>query len=201
MKWNDKKVKRAALTAFEAAFAGAAPEAGRLIHNIHSTGVEPPPAPYTHRVCMSIHSEGKTCSDLGRVLVFNDPSSRRIPRRTRPMTRSWHGVQRRGSGELPPCPRPPLSPWVRPGRVCLPHHAPYCRPLPLEFHGIKRPVTECLLRPAPRGYLRLLSCTASHDVASIDCQVLHSGTAGALPTSPGQAGGSLSASTRTLIEA
>ena len=27
------------------------------------------------RVCMSIHTEGKSCSDLGRVLVLNDPAA------------------------------------------------------------------------------------------------------------------------------
>jgi hypothetical protein len=42
-----------------------------VAQNNHSTDVEsttPPP-----RVCMSIHPRGKSCSDLGRVLVLTDP--------------------------------------------------------------------------------------------------------------------------------
>jgi len=34
-----------------------------VIENTHSTDVESPPSPL--RVCMSIHAEGKSCSDLG----------------------------------------------------------------------------------------------------------------------------------------
>jgi hypothetical protein len=44
---------------------------------MHSTDVQsPPPPPYILRVCMSIHSEGKSCSDFVRVLGFNDPYMR-----------------------------------------------------------------------------------------------------------------------------
>jgi hypothetical protein len=39
----------------------------------HSTDFEPPAPPYSLWVCMSIHPEGESCSDLGRVLVLNDP--------------------------------------------------------------------------------------------------------------------------------
>ena len=41
------------------------------IENRHSNDVEyPAPAPL---LCMRIHSEGKSCSELGQVLVLNDP--------------------------------------------------------------------------------------------------------------------------------
>jgi hypothetical protein len=44
--------------------------------NKHSTDVEfPPPPPPPPRVCMSIHPESKSCSDLSRVLVRNDPAA------------------------------------------------------------------------------------------------------------------------------
>jgi hypothetical protein len=47
-------------------------EPGRGVHeNKRSTDVEfTPPPP---RLCMSIHPEGESCSDLGRLLVLNDP--------------------------------------------------------------------------------------------------------------------------------
>ena len=45
--------------------------------NKHPTGVESHPPP--SHVCMSIHPEGKSCSDLGRVLVLNDPSDWLLP--------------------------------------------------------------------------------------------------------------------------
>jgi len=44
-----------------------------VIQNQRSTDSEypaPPPG-----VCMSIHPEGKSCSDLGRVLDLNDPTA------------------------------------------------------------------------------------------------------------------------------
>ena len=47
-----------------------------VIENKHSTHVESPPPPYTPRVCMSIHPKGKSCSNLGRVRVLNDPAAR-----------------------------------------------------------------------------------------------------------------------------
>ena len=51
-------------------------ELGRgVIENKHSTDVKHPSSP--PRVCMNIHCEGKACSDLGRVLVLNDPRIRR----------------------------------------------------------------------------------------------------------------------------
>ena len=44
------------------------------VENKHSSDDgSPPPPPH---VCMSIHTEGKSCSDLGRVLVLNDPTAR-----------------------------------------------------------------------------------------------------------------------------
>ena len=46
-----------------------------LLRTKHSTDVESPPPP--PRVCMSIHPEGKSCSDLRGVLVLNDPPARR----------------------------------------------------------------------------------------------------------------------------
>jgi len=49
---------------------------GRGVHdNDHSTDVESPPPP-PPRVCMSVYPEIKACSDLGRVLVLNDPAVR-----------------------------------------------------------------------------------------------------------------------------
>jgi len=56
---------------------GAAPaaRAGRGdIKNKPSSDVESPPPP--PHVCMSIHNQGKSCSDLGREPVLNDPASR-----------------------------------------------------------------------------------------------------------------------------
>jgi len=44
-----------------------------FIKNRPSTDVESPPP----RVSMSIHTQGSSCSDLGRVLVLNDPPARR----------------------------------------------------------------------------------------------------------------------------
>jgi len=41
------------------------------VENEHSTDVESPLPP--PRVCMSIHFEERSCFDLGRVLVLNDP--------------------------------------------------------------------------------------------------------------------------------
>jgi len=41
-------------------------QARGVIENNHSTGVEPPPPPPpAPRVCMSVHPEGKSRSDLG----------------------------------------------------------------------------------------------------------------------------------------
>ena len=52
----------------------AAVEAGGVIKNMHSTDSGSlPPLP---RVCLSIISKGKSCSDLGRVLVLDDPPAR-----------------------------------------------------------------------------------------------------------------------------
>jgi hypothetical protein len=48
--------------------------AGGVIKKRHSADVEYPPHPPC--VCMSIHPELKPCSDLGRVLVLNDPPTR-----------------------------------------------------------------------------------------------------------------------------
>jgi hypothetical protein len=48
------------------------------IEILYSTGVEsPPPPPHTAHVCLKNHPEGELCSDLGSVLVFNDPPARR----------------------------------------------------------------------------------------------------------------------------
>jgi hypothetical protein len=41
---------------------------------MHSTYVESPPPP--QRVPTSIHTQGEPCSELGRVLVLNDPPAR-----------------------------------------------------------------------------------------------------------------------------
>lgn len=64
----------------------------RLLHlffgNQHSTDIESTPPPC---VLMSIHSEGKSCSDPGRILVLNDPTPwqrrRGWQRRQRPQQR------------------------------------------------------------------------------------------------------------------
>jgi len=45
-----------------------------VIQNKHSTDVESLPPP--PRVCMSTHADGKSCSNLGRLLVLNDPPAR-----------------------------------------------------------------------------------------------------------------------------
>jgi len=45
-----------------------------VIENKHSTNVEYPPLP--PRFCLSIHTQGKWCSDIGRVLVVNDAGGR-----------------------------------------------------------------------------------------------------------------------------
>jgi hypothetical protein len=53
-------------------------EAGRLLGTITQLDAKspPPPPPYTLRVCLSIHPEGKSYSDLIRVLALNvDPRS------------------------------------------------------------------------------------------------------------------------------
>jgi len=47
-----------------------------FVENKHSTDVDYPPSlPCIPRVCTRIHPEGKSCSDLGRVLVLNDPNA------------------------------------------------------------------------------------------------------------------------------
>jgi len=43
------------------------------VENNHFTDFEYPPPP--PRVCMSIQPEGKSCTDLGRVFVLNDPAA------------------------------------------------------------------------------------------------------------------------------
>ena len=43
----------------------------RVIDNKHSSDVQSPPPPL--RVCISIHAEGESSSDLGRVLVLCNP--------------------------------------------------------------------------------------------------------------------------------
>jgi hypothetical protein len=48
-------------------------EAGGCVENNHSTDAESPPPP--PRVCTSIHTRGKLCSDLGRVRVLTDPAA------------------------------------------------------------------------------------------------------------------------------
>ena len=45
-----------------------------VIENKHSTDVESSPRP--PRVCMRFHNQDKLCSDMGRVLVCNDPPAR-----------------------------------------------------------------------------------------------------------------------------
>jgi len=57
------------------------------IENWHSTDVESPPTPPPPCPYVRIHSEGESCSDLGRVRVLNDPSTRAL-RRTR---QQWGG--------------------------------------------------------------------------------------------------------------
>jgi hypothetical protein len=44
-----------------------------VIENKHSTDVESPPPPPPPCLCMSMHTQGKSCSDPGRVLLLNDP--------------------------------------------------------------------------------------------------------------------------------
>jgi hypothetical protein len=91
------------------------------------------PLPITPRVCMSIHPEGKSCSNLGRVLVLNDPRTRTRGTGWRcasaaitrvPSVATWHG----GHSHQPLHPRsmtwigsPPSSP-----RVCMSVH-PECQ--------------------------------------------------------------------------
>jgi hypothetical protein len=53
---------------------------GGLIENKHSTVVKTPPPP---RACMSIHTEGNACSDIGRVLVLDGPPVESPPSATR----------------------------------------------------------------------------------------------------------------------
>ena len=47
----------------------------RKKHSTHVASPPPPHPPYTMRVFVSVHPEGKSCSDLGRVLVVNDPTA------------------------------------------------------------------------------------------------------------------------------
>jgi hypothetical protein len=42
-----------------------------VIENKHSTDVESRPPP--SRSCMSIHTQSRSCSDVGRVIILNDP--------------------------------------------------------------------------------------------------------------------------------
>ena len=49
------------------------PPRGVIVDKHSINFVSPPPAP---RVRMSIHTEGKSCSDIGLVLVLNDRPSR-----------------------------------------------------------------------------------------------------------------------------
>jgi len=62
------------------------------IANNHTTDIESAPPP--PHLCMSIHPQGESYSDVGRVLVLvlNDPAGRRTTRRRRrPRTRSGSG--------------------------------------------------------------------------------------------------------------
>ena len=47
-----------------------------VIENKHSNDVGPPPPPPPPRLHTRILSYGKSCSDVGRVLVLNDPPPR-----------------------------------------------------------------------------------------------------------------------------
>jgi hypothetical protein len=53
------------ITLFKAALGRA------VIENKHLTDIDPAPPP--PRVCMRISPQGKSCFDLGRMLVLNDP--------------------------------------------------------------------------------------------------------------------------------
>jgi len=57
-----------------------------VIGNKHSTDVEySPPS----RVCMGVHPEDKSCTDLGLVLVLNDPAAWGGGRRRQACTGPW----------------------------------------------------------------------------------------------------------------